>query len=151
MPSHYQGSQEEIQSLTAFIKLTRAYDSVSSRLSAENALQGLTVSQFGVLEILYHLGPLCQGEISSKLLKSGGNVTFVVDNLVKSGLVDRQRSQEDRRQVFVSLSDAGRELVQQILPEQVAAITRVMSALTQNELQTLGALLKKLGTANRDL
>lgn len=148
MPSHYQGSQEEIQALNTFIKLTRAYESVSSRLSAENALQNLTVSQFGVLEILFHLGPLCQGEISSKLLKSGGNVTFVVDNLVKSGLVDRQRSQEDRRQVFVSLTDAGRELIQQVLPEQVAAITRVMSALTMDEMQILGALLKKLGTAS---
>jgi MarR family 2-MHQ and catechol resistance regulon transcriptional repressor len=94
---------------------------------------------------------LCQGEISAKLLKSGGNVTFVVDNLVKSGLVERQRGGEDRRQVFVELTATGRELIEQVLPQQVAAITRVMGALDADEQEALDRLLKKLGTAKSDL
>ena len=57
----------------------------------------VTVSQFGVLEALHHLGPLRQGEISAKLLRSGGNITLVVDNLEARGLVQRTREANDRR------------------------------------------------------
>ena len=76
----------------------------------------LTESQFGTLEALYHLGPLCQGEIGQKILKSSGNMTMVVDNLEKRGLVQRQRSQQDRRQIEVSLTRPGPSIDQGYLP-----------------------------------
>jgi len=90
MPSHYNGTPQEIQALDTFIKLTRAVDSLYARLARRGALGDLTLSQFGVLEALYHLGSMSQSDICSKLLKSGGNMTLVIDNLEKHGLVQRK-------------------------------------------------------------
>ena len=97
MGTHYTGPPEQRTALDAFIKLTRAAESVEARAHGTLRGQGLTVSQFGVLEALYHLGPLCQGELAGKLLKSGGNLTTVVDNLERRGWVERQRGEGDRR------------------------------------------------------
>ena len=97
MPSHYNGTSQELQALDTFIKLTRAVDSLYSRLARRGTLGDLTLSQFGVLEALYHLGSMSQSEICSKLLKSGGNMTLVIDNLEKHGLVQRNQDVEDRR------------------------------------------------------
>jgi len=145
MPTHYQGSAREVRALNAFIKLTRASDSLLSRLFRRGVVDPLTPTQFGVLETLYHLGPLCQGELSGKLLRSGGNITLVIDNLEKQELVRRERDKEDRRLVRVSLTPKGQALIQEIFPKQAAAIAEEMQALTPEEQDQLGALCKKLG------
>ena len=95
--TQYKGSRDEVRALSAFVKLIRASESVSARIHRHLADAGLTVSQFGVLEALYHLGPLSQSEIAKKVLKSTGNITLVIDNLEKRDLVKRERQKEDRR------------------------------------------------------
>ena len=104
MPTHYQGSPQAVQALDTFIKFTRAANAFEARLFAHQEIEDLTPSQFGILETLLHLGPLCQGEVSAKLLKSTGNVTLVLDNLEKRGLVRRVRETEDRRMVKIYLT-----------------------------------------------
>ncbi len=151
MPTHYEGTPEEINALNAFIKLTRAADTLYAHLTQRKSMGNLTVRQFGVLESLYHLGPMRQGEISAKLLKSGGNITLVVDNLEKSGLVLRTRDTEDRRAVTVSLTEEGRELIAGLFPRHVANIVREFSILTQEEQQQLGELCRMLGKQERDI
>jgi MarR family 2-MHQ and catechol resistance regulon transcriptional repressor len=145
MPSHYNGTSQELQALDTFIKLTRAVDSLYSRLARRGTLGDLTLSQFGVLEALYHLGSMSQSEICSKLLKSGGNMTLVIDNLEKHGLVQRNQDIEDRRITTVSLTPAGRDLIGEVLPVHVAAIVEEMNTITTEEQKTLGQLCKKLG------
>lgn len=145
MGTKWQGTARETRALDAFIKLTRSVLSVESYLYRRLAEYSLTPSQFGVLETLYHLGPLCQREIAEKLLVSGGNVTHVVDNLEKQGWVVRQRDEIDRRLVNVSLTDLGRELITGVLPAHVAAITDMMGVLDADEQEALAALCKKLG------
>jgi MarR family 2-MHQ and catechol resistance regulon transcriptional repressor len=145
MPSHYRGTSQEVLALDTYIKLMRAAESVAARLFQRGTFGDLTPSQFAVLEALYHLGPLCQSEIGSKLLKSGGNITLVVDNLEKQALVRRERTADDRRMVMVSLTPAGRERIGQLLPEHVAAIVQEMSALAPDEQRGLGELCRTLG------
>jgi MarR family 2-MHQ and catechol resistance regulon transcriptional repressor len=145
MPTHYQGTLEEIRCLNTFIKLTRAVDSLSARLSRRSTIEELTSTQFGVLESLYHLGSMCPGEISKKVLKSSGNITLVIDNLEKRGLVRRVRDQEDRRMIMVSITQRGQDLIRSILPGHVAAIVEEMNVLTPDEQEQLGGLCKKLG------
>ena len=84
MPTHYQGCPYSVRALDAFIELVRASGSVVARTSRHLATEGLTVGQFGILETLWHLGPLHQCELAKKHLQSGGNVTMIVDNLGKS-------------------------------------------------------------------
>jgi MarR family transcriptional regulator, 2-MHQ and catechol-resistance regulon repressor len=123
----------------------RATDTVTARLGPLVSEAGLSMSQFGVLEALYHLGPLAQCELAKKLLKTGGNVTMVVDNLEKCELVKRERSQSDRRFVTVALTTKGRRLISRILPRQVAAIVEELSILSDTEQQELDRLCRKLG------
>jgi len=144
MPSHYAGSPSEKLALDTYIKLVRATDSVMGRIARGGTL-GMSPSQFAVLECLYHLGPLPQNDIASKLLKSGSNMTLVIGNLEKQNLVHRERSSEDRRVVNVSLSDEGRQRIVSLLPTHVAAIVDEMNALTPDEQRLLGDLCRKLG------
>jgi MarR family 2-MHQ and catechol resistance regulon transcriptional repressor len=150
VPTHYEGTQEEVRALDAWLKLVRATDSLGARLLGRAAFGDLTPRQFGVLESLYHMGPMRPGEISAKLLKSGGNITLVVDNLEKSGLVRRQRDSDDRRVVVVSLTEKGRERIGSIFPGHVADIVEEMSILTAEEQETLGRLCRKLGKQEKE-
>jgi MarR family 2-MHQ and catechol resistance regulon transcriptional repressor len=144
MGTHYQGSKAATDALNAYIKLMRAADSVTARVHAILPA-GLTISQFGALESLLHRGPMCQSELAAKLLMSGGNITLVVSNLEKSGWITRQRDEQDRRFVTVSLTDQGRTFIADLFPRVAAAITKEFSVLTTAEQFTLGWLCKKLG------
>lgn len=144
MGTRYQGTLEEINALNAFIKLQRASESVSARVH-EVLPSGLTITQFGVLEALHHLGPLCQGELAEKLLRSGGNLTLVVDNLEKAGLVLRERDPADRRFVVVKLTDKGSAYISDLVPKVVGNVAREMGVLSFTELSDLGRLCKKIG------
>jgi MarR family 2-MHQ and catechol resistance regulon transcriptional repressor len=151
MPTHYRGTEQERRALDTLIKLSRAADSLEARLAQRKTWGTLTASQFGVLESLYHLGPMRLGKISAKQLKSGGNITLVVDNLVKQGLVERSRAPDDRRVVIVSLTPAGREQIADLLPGHVRDVVAEMSILTAEEQETLGKLCRILGKQVRIL
>jgi MarR family 2-MHQ and catechol resistance regulon transcriptional repressor len=137
-----------MRTLDTFIKLTRCTSSLLARLTERNTISDLTYSQFAVLEALYHLGSLTQGEISAKVLKSGSNMTTVIDNLERDGLVRRERDAHDRRLIHVHLTEAGSNKVEAVLPGHVAALVEEFSVLSASEQETLGALCKTLGTRN---
>lgn len=145
MGTHYRGTEEETVALNAFIKLMRAASSVERRVHRHLSEEGLTESQFGVLEALHHLGPLCQKDLSAKLLKSCANLTTVVDNLEKRGWVRRERGINDRRFVTVHLSDAGREVISRAFRRHVRAVVGEFSGLEPGEQTQLGSLCRKLG------
>lgn len=145
MSTRHKGTDEEVRALDAYIKLMRAAESVSARLAPRLSAAGLTVSQFGALEALYHLGPLCQRDLGKKILKSGGNITMVVDNLEKRGLVERVRLEDDRRYIKVNLTSEGRKLIGKLFPRHAGAIREEMSVLSDAELDKLGRLCKHLG------
>lgn len=148
MPTHYRGSPEEILALDAFIKLNRSVIAVQGRLLPPLQREfGLTESQIAVLEAIKHLGPLQQGELCQKILRSGSNVTTVVDNLERDGLVQRARDEADRRIQVVHLTEKGRELLDRALPVHVGRITSTMGALEPDEQRELGRLCRKLGLA----
>lgn len=131
--------------LNSYTKLMRAAETVTVRVSRTMSAAGLTISQFGVLEALHHKGPLCQRDIAAKILKSTGNITLVIDNLEKQGLVTRERTSEDRRYLTIRLTGQGETLIRTVFADVEAAIIVEMSALTADEQETLGRLCKKLG------
>ena len=146
MPTKYTGTKSEVRALNAYIKLLRASESITARLAGLVSNQtGMTLSQFSVLEALLHLGPMCQKEIAEKQLKSGGNMTLVIDNLEKRGLVRRERSQEDRRVIIVNLTAPGTNLIAEYFPLHARAIEHEMSVLTSKEQDQLAMLARKLG------
>lgn len=145
MGTHYDGTKEEKATLNAFIKMMRASESVNSRLNRHLAEADITLSQFGVLEALLHLGPLNQKALGEKLLKSGGNITMVVDNLERCGYVERQRDPEDRRSVLIHLTEKGSGFIESFFPTHLEAIKKEFSVLSKKEKEQLADICKKLG------
>jgi MarR family transcriptional regulator, 2-MHQ and catechol-resistance regulon repressor len=137
--------QEDRKTLSAYIKLLRAADTISARVHLHLSGARLSSSQFGVLEALMHLGPLHQNELGRKLLKSSGNITMVVDHLEQRGLVERERDMEDRRRVTVALTPAGRKLIGLVFPRHIEAVKTAMAPLSAEEQDELAALWRKLG------
>lgn len=147
MATYPQYSAAENQALDLWVKLARAF-AVFNRRSQEHIRQcDLTPSQFAVLECLGHRGEMTLGELSSKMLMSCGNMTVVVDNLEKDGLVLRSRSEADRRVIHVSLTPAGRTLFDRIFPDHARHVHALASVLSSDEQLQLAGLLKKLGLA----
>jgi MarR family 2-MHQ and catechol resistance regulon transcriptional repressor len=151
MPTHFEGSKKTVRALNAFINLMRASDSVAGRISLQLEAQGLTMGQFGVLEALLHLGPMCQHAIAQKLLRSGGNITLVVDNLEKHGWVRRERQKDDRRMIVIHLTQQGRRLIERVFPDHASAIEREFRNLGPREQERLRHLCRKLGRGDEKL
>ena len=145
MPTHYVGDPTEVLALDTWIKLNRSVDSLVTRVNQSGTMGGLTPTQFAVVEALYHLGPLSQCQLAARVFKSSGNMTLVVDNLEKLGLVSRQPDANDRRVSFVDLTALGKQTVSIIFPQHAAFVTQLFSMLTQDEERTLGEILRKLG------
>ena len=140
----YAGTDTERLALQTFVKLLRAASALSTRVNRPLALARLTESQFGVLEALLHLGPLHQRELAGKILRTHGNVTLVLDQLEKRGLVRRKRGTADRRYIRVHLSAEGEALVNALFPGHAARLAEEMSPLTEAEQRQLGQLCRRL-------
>lgn len=136
------------RALSTFTKFMRAYNSLRQRLEPVLADLGVTPTQFGVLEALLHLGPLNQRDLGEKLLTSKGNLSVVIDNLERDGLVERRAPEHDRRERLIHLTPAGERFVREIFPKQAEAIARELGRLTAAELKQLGDLCRKLGRSD---
>ena len=145
MPTKYQGTQEETCALNAYIKLQRAAEATLFHTTAHLSDFGLSTSQFAVLEALFHLGTLSQRALAEKLLKSTGNISIVLKNMEKRGLIERHRDPDDNRYMQVCITDAGRDLIAGMFTAHVAGIVTEMSILTADEQDELARLCRKLG------
>jgi MarR family transcriptional regulator, 2-MHQ and catechol-resistance regulon repressor len=132
--------------LSMWVKLARAHDTFSHLTAASIRTTGLTPAQFGVVECLGHLGPMLIGDLTRKHLVSGGNMTVVVNNLEKDGIVRRSVDKKDKRAFYVQLTPKGKRLFQTTFISQANYIAELASVLTETEQIELGNLLKKLGT-----
>jgi len=123
----------------------RAANAARSHASRNLGDSGLTLTQFAVLEALYHLGAMSLSEMAAKVLTTGGNLTMVAGNLERDELVERQRSPSDARVQVLHLSPKGKALMRRIFPLHAAAIAEFMSVLAGAEQEALGELCRKLG------
>ena len=133
--------------LSMWVKLTRAHDTFGHLTAANIRSFGLTPAQFGVIECLGHLGTMLIGDLTKKHLVSGGNMTVVVDNLEKDGLVERSVNDDDHRAFYVKLTPKGKRLFGKIFLKHAQFIVKLASVLSESEQAELGLLLKKLGTS----
>lgn len=150
MGTHYVGTRSEVRALDAYIKLQRAADSVQSALERALEAENLTEGQFGVLEILLHLGPSAPGAIARKLFRSDGNVTVLLDNLERRGWIERRRDEADRRRQSIHLTAAGRAEIRRRFPPHVQRVVAAFSHLTAAEQEELSRLCRKLGRGIRE-
>lgn len=147
MPTRYKGSLSEQRALDTYIKVRRVANTIDSQTIRQLKKTGLTPPQFAVLEALFHCGPMHACSLSEKLLVSGGNLTVVVNNLIAHKWIERHADETDRRYYTLSLTAAGRDLIQNYFPDHARFIAAMLSALTESEQLEFARLAKKLGTA----
>ncbi len=131
--------------LQLWVVLARAFDSVERHSRASIARFGLGTTEFGVLEVLYHKGELAVCDVRRRILVESSSTTYVVDKLVKRGLVRRRHSTADRREVLVALTPAGRRLIQAIFPPHATAMRLAVAALAPGDQARAVRLLRALG------
>jgi MarR family 2-MHQ and catechol resistance regulon transcriptional repressor len=137
--------------LSMWVKLTRAHDTFNHLAAANIRSFGLTPAQFGAIECLGHLGTMLIGDLTKKHLVSGGNMTVIIDNLEKDGLVERIVNDEDHRAFYVKLTPKGKRLFEKIFSKHAQYIVKLASVLSEAEQADLGLRLKKLGTSLQEL
>lgn len=136
--------------LKLWVVLSRAHAAITDRAAEHVAQYGMTLAEFGVLEALYHKGPLLLGEVQRKLLVSSGGVTYLVDRLERRGFVRRDQCLEDRRARYAVLTDEGTRFVDRVFPHHAAAIQQALAGLEPEEQQVATEMLRKLGLAAAD-
>lgn len=141
----------EPATLKLWVVMSRAYAAIARHAEADIGRSELSPGEFGILEALYHVGPLLLGEVQQKILASSGGVTYLVDRLEKKGLVERRDCPTDRRARYAALTPEGERVIGRIFPKHARALARAMSGLTAAERAQATALLRKLGTAAAEL
>jgi MarR family transcriptional regulator, 2-MHQ and catechol-resistance regulon repressor len=148
MATRLTGTPSERLAVDAYVKLMRASAGVNAQvLPVLMAESGITVGQLGVLEALHHLGPMPQCVLAGKLLVSASNLTTVLDNLERDGLVRRERDPADRRVSIATLTAAGADRLASFFPGHIRRLEAAMSLLDHDELVQLASLCRKLGLA----
>jgi MarR family 2-MHQ and catechol resistance regulon transcriptional repressor len=117
------------------------------RAHAENHIRSLGIgfSDFAVVEVLLHKGPLPVNTIGDLVRLTSGSITTAVDRLERKGLVQRSVEETDRRTRVVHLTEDGRKLIEAAFAEHAAALDRAAGGLAAVEREQAAALLKKLG------
>jgi MarR family 2-MHQ and catechol resistance regulon transcriptional repressor len=132
-------------SLDLFIAMNRAVQWANAHSDRDIKGYGLNRTEFGVLELLYHKGAQPLQQIGGKVLMSSGNITYVVDKLEQKQFVRRKASSEDRRLIYAEITDAGKQLLDEVFPKHAAVIHEAMNGITDEEKRVASQLLKKLG------
>lgn len=103
--------------LKLVIAMARTYDSLFSQMEKNFKEFGLNISEFGVLEMLYHKGDQPVQKVAEKVLVTSGTITYVINKLEKKDLVIRRKCNKDKRVYYVSLTEKGKEFIANIFPK----------------------------------
>ena len=122
---------------------SKAYDIVSRQLSKN--LDGLTLPQFEILKIISEQGPLCQSEIARCALRSGPGMTSLLDALERSGLIARNRREDDRRYIVVELTEQGIKRLDRARPAFARSLTDLFEHLPDGDLNKAASICRRIG------
>jgi MarR family transcriptional regulator, 2-MHQ and catechol-resistance regulon repressor len=129
----------------AWLVMMKAMRALTRYAAAGIEETGLGLSDFGVLEILLHKGPLPVNTIGPIVDLTPGSISTAVDRLVAKGLVSRVESTQDRRVRIVALSARGKDLITSAFRKHSGQMRKVFSELSPDELRGLETALKKVG------
>ena len=125
--------------------MLKFWQSIGRYLRPTVSAEGLGESDFRVLEVLLHKGPMPVNAIGPKVYLNPGSVSVAVDRLYKKGFVSRVECTEDRRVRTVSLTEKGRQMFVPLFRRHTALIKRALQDVSSEELQQLELILKRIG------
>jgi MarR family 2-MHQ and catechol resistance regulon transcriptional repressor len=133
--------------LRLFVVLNRALKAITAPMRRHLERWELSPTEFAVLEVLQHKGPLPLGELAERILVTGASTTYTVKRLEERGLMRRRPCQEDQRFVFGELTDDGRALIGEVFPAHAEQIRLAMRGLSRAEKREAAELLLRLERA----
>ncbi|MFP4283605.1 MAG: MarR family winged helix-turn-helix transcriptional regulator [Opitutales bacterium] len=139
-------TMDEASGVRVYLILWKAFKAMEAVDRASLRAVGFpSLSDFSLLEVLLHKGPLPVNEIGRRVFLTSGSITSAVDRGVRQAWVERRSSPADRRVVVVHLTTAGREVIEGAFGRHARALEKAASPLEPAERVQLVALLKKLG------
>ena len=127
-----------------FLVLMQTSKAIQERIREEMNKNKLGITEFSVLEVLYLKGRQTIHQIGKSILISSGSMTYVIDKLEQKGLLSRSPCPDDRRVIFVTLTDDGIDLMKKVMPKHQEMINNMFGSLTDDDAQTMVNLLKKV-------
>ncbi|WP_243344068.1 MarR family transcriptional regulator [Anaerococcus sp. AGMB09787] len=131
--------------LRTFIGISRLKNSIDRKSNILVKEYGLSLSQFAVMEALFHRGDMCIGDVKDKILSSSGTMPVIVRNLKKKNLISSYKDKDDKRREILILTEEGKELIEEIFPKNEDIIRESFDGLSKEEVKDMIRLLRKLG------
>jgi MarR family 2-MHQ and catechol resistance regulon transcriptional repressor len=142
MATHY--GQKAALSMKTWMQVFRTYNKIRAKELVYIQSFDLTMPQFQVLEVLYHKGDLNIGSITKLTMSTPGNITVVVKNLKRDGLIVSLQDENDKRASILSITQKGQTIIEKVFPQHAKNFETYFNVLNNEELETLYTLLNKL-------
>jgi DNA-binding MarR family transcriptional regulator len=135
-------SEKENTAVRLWLLLSRVGDEFDRCLDLVFSKYGISNEQTRLLAVIKSRGPMRPVDVASLLERAPNSMSMLVDRMVKAGLVRRTRDRKDRRSVFVSLTNKGKEAVEPAIPAAWQFVNRFLSALSYDEQHALADMLE---------
>src|SRR5271156_4280868 len=122
--------QDKVSAPRLWLVLARAYGSMVDYIEGSITAQGLGLSDFMVLEVLLHKGPLTISAIGEKVLLASASMTSAIDRLEKRGLLQRRSCSSDRRIRLVELTSEGKAFIEEMYARHEKDLERIAEGLS---------------------
>ena len=129
--------------MAVYISMSRVINTLRRENNKLILKHDLTLGQFAVMEALYSKGRLSTGEVMEKILTTSGNIPVIVKNLEKDGFITREQDESDKRRFILDLTDKGKDLMDEIVPENLKFMDELISLWDDDEKEELIILMNK--------
>ena len=131
------------KSMAVYISMSRVINTLRRENNKLILKHDLTLGQFAVMEALYSKGRLSTGEVMEKILTTSGNIPVIVKNLEKDGFITRKQDEADKRRFILDLTDKGKYLMDEIVPENLKFMDELISLWDDDDKEELIILMNK--------
>lgn len=131
------------KSMAVYISMSRVINTLRRENNKLILKHNLTLGQFAVMEALYSKGRLSTGEVMEKILSTSGNIPVIVKNLEKDGFITRKQDESDKRRFILDLTDKGKNLMDEIVPENLKFMDELISLWDDDDKEELIILMNK--------
>ena len=135
--------------LKLMLGISRGYQTIHREVGRCFSQYGLSIPQFGILEVLFHKGDMSISEAMNLTLSTGGNMTVIVKNLYQKGLVEKKQNEEDKRSYHLSLTPKGESLLREVFAAHLTYLEEVFQIYNEEEKDMLIRLIKRLDDKRR--
>ncbi|MDU1086659.1 MAG: MarR family transcriptional regulator [Finegoldia magna] len=131
------------KSMAVYISMSRVINTLRRENNKLILKHNLTLGQFAVMEALYSKGRLSTGEVMEKILTTSGNIPVIVKNLEKDGFITREQDKSDKRRFILDLTEKGKDLMDEIVPENLKFMDELISLWDDDEKEESIILMNK--------